>query len=118
MDSRENECVKCLGRTGNRLLLIQYTKDLNEFREADLVLVNVVREVHVLKEHIPEKPLVSSSNRSGTDTRVTISLKIVLIDWGEQQVDGVDVESTTTKGERNDSSVGAWDDVTVLTAVL
>ena len=29
-------------------------KGLNEFREGDLVGLNVVREVHVLEEHISE----------------------------------------------------------------
>ena len=52
------EYMRCLGRTGERSLLVGIlmgcTKDLNEFREADLILVNVVREVHVLEEHISD----------------------------------------------------------------
>ena len=41
-----------------------------------------------------------------------------MIDWDVQQVDGVDVEGSTTERQRDDGSVGAWNGVIALVVCL
>lgn len=62
--------------------------------------------------------MVRTPNLPGRNTRKAVSLEIVRIDWGEQQVDGVDIETLTTEGERDDRIVGARDDETALAIAL
>ena len=64
------------------------------------------------------QPLLRTPNVPGSDTRKAVSLEIVRIDWSKQQVDGVDFESLTTESQRNDRSISAWDDKTVLAVAL
>lgn len=111
-------------------------KGLNKLRKAYLVLVNVMREVRVLEEHISDtavalamliwrneeewhlQPLLGATDLPGTDTREAVTLEIVRVDWGEQNVGGVDVKGLTAERQGNRCSVGARDDEATLTVAL
>ena len=62
--------------------------------------------------------MVGTSNTARRNSGKTVSLEIVHIDWGEQQVDGVDIKLLAAEGQRDDFSVSAWDDETALAVAL
>ena len=62
--------------------------------------------------------MVRTSKTARRNSGKTVSLEIVHIDWGEQQVDGVDIKLLAAKGQRDDCSVSAWDDETALAVAL
>ena len=91
-------------------------KRLNQRRKTDLVLADIGRIIRVLKEHVSNaarslvmlvwrgetvdlQPLRGTTDLPGGDTRNAVSLEIVRVDRGEQQVRGVDVEGLTAEGQ-------------------
>ena len=64
------------------------------------------------------QPLGCCPNSVRNDPRIAVSPEIILIDWGEHQVEGVDVEVLTTEGERDKCGGGAWDEVARLAVAL
>ena len=62
--------------------------------------------------------LGTTENQRGGDGGVTPALRVVSIDWDEQQIDGVDVESSTAERQRDDGSIVARDRVTAIVDTL
>jgi len=70
---------------------------LDKFGQAYSIFRNISREISVLQERIANEPLVLIiANTSGSNTRHTITIRIIGIHRLRSQVLGVDSEQLTT----------------------
>jgi len=60
-------------------ILVGCTKDSNEFREAYLVLVNIVRKVHILKEYVSDTTVALATPRRREGKK-----RLTAIQWGHR----------------------------------
>jgi len=67
--------------------------------------VGIVRGKHANLHPVPRDARSCCDN-----PKEAVALEVVIIDWGEQQVERVHIEGATTERERNDCSVGTRDD--------